>query len=394
MGEGPRGIGLRGGPLLLSQLETGLRKCGTRGSQGTAWRDGHRVPADEATGAPEKLPSSPHACRAMRPLGRSLRGLREDPPRYLSATSGSLRLPSAAHADPRPIRSLPARVPAASPLGPPFARPLPVPSRLGAACPSPTWSALPSPSFHPGRWPRYAVSRSQAARTSQAGPPCAVCSVRSARPEVRVREGVGVPWTRGPDGSDQGRRALPPLPALSPHSRPDRLPHLRPGPGPSCRARARGPPGRARCVPPDPRSRCQGSQCLLSDCGICPVGYGRQASPIPSPCSVRGVSALLLSAGQPPARLVYLGQVPQTAGGIRVHLGVPFAVSPPSPASVEGDTPIVCRERAWEGQQLRARLGPEPWPLHSLWGASHVRGSAASPDRKPPGTCAPTPWRR
>ena len=97
MGEGPRGIGLRGGPLLLSQLETGLRKCGTRGSQGTAWRDGHRVPADEATGAPEKLPSSPHACRAMRPLGRSLRGLREDPPRYLSATSGSLRLPSAAH---------------------------------------------------------------------------------------------------------------------------------------------------------------------------------------------------------------------------------------------------------------------------------------------------------
>lgn len=145
MGAGPRGIGLRGGPFLLSQLETGLRRCGTRGSQGTAWRDRHRVPADEATGAPEKLPFSPHACKAMRPLGRSLRGLRKDPPRYLSATSGSLRLPSAAHADPRPIGSLPARVPAASPMGPPFARPLPVPSRLGAACPSPSWSALLSP---------------------------------------------------------------------------------------------------------------------------------------------------------------------------------------------------------------------------------------------------------
>ena len=43
-----------------------------------------------------------------------------------------------------------------------------------------------------------------------------------------MREGVGVPWTRGPDGSVQERRALPPLPALSPHGRPDQLPPLRP----------------------------------------------------------------------------------------------------------------------------------------------------------------------
>lgn len=73
-----------------------------------------------------------------------------------------------------------------------------------------------------------------------------------------------------------------------------------------------------------------------------------------------------------------------------MHPGVPFAVSPPSPASVGGDTPIVCRERAWEGRQLRAclwALSPGPsipcGVLPMLEVLPHLR------TQKPPGEVCP-----
>lgn len=216
MGAGPRGIGLRGGPpppfpagnRPPKVRNTGLSGDSLEGPASGSRRRGHGGPS-EAPLQPPRLQGG-EASRPE-PAGVSVRTLPVTFSRRRAApASPPLRTRTHARSEASQLASPP-------PLR--WARP-----SLGHAQPPPA-SARPAPphpgapqsrSSHPGRWPRCANSRSQAARTSQVGPPCAVCSVRSARPKVRVREAVCVAWTRGPDGSVQGRRVLPPLPALSP----------------------------------------------------------------------------------------------------------------------------------------------------------------------------------